>query len=503
MAVQWSRERPVTSRATDYDAVIVGSGPNGLAAAIAIAHTGRRVLVLEANDAVGGGLATAELTLPGFRHDVFSAVHPFGAASPFFRRLPLERHGLEWVAPEAPFAHPLDDGHAVLAETSVAATATGLGADGDRYRRLLEPLVARWEDIAADVLRPLVGVPRHPVALAGFGALALMPARLLASAAFRTERARALLAGLAAHANLPLGRVATSAPMLVLAILAHRVNWPFPRGGAGELAAALAGYFRSLGGEIATGVRVRNLRELPPAGAYLLDVTPGAFLAMAGSELPAGYRWWLERFEHGPGVFKLDLALDAPIPWQHPTVARAGTVHVGGTLRQIAASERSVAGGRASDRPYVLLAQPSAFDPTRAPAGKHVVWAYCHVPAGSRVDMTGPMLDQIERFAPGVRERILALRASDPLELQDRNANLVGGDPGAGAQTLWQTLARPIPTPDPYATPLQDVYLCSASTPPGPGVHGMSGFNAAVSALRRSFGDTSMHTVRDLANGVP
>lgn len=476
------------SRGTAYDAVIVGSGPNGLAAAITIARTGRKALVIEANDVIGGGLATEELTLPGFHHDVFSAVHPFGVASPFFGELPLAEHGLAWVEPDAPFAHPLDHGDAVVAETSVAATATSLGTDGDRYRQLFTPLVDRWDEIARDILRPLVAIPNHPVTLARFGVRALPPARLLAAFAFRNERTRAFLAGLAAHVNMPLERLATSAPMLVLGIMAHRVNWPFPKGGAHSLAAALAGHFRSLGGEIETGFRVHSLKELPPADAYLLDVTPRRFVAMAGNDLPAGYRWWLERFRPGPGVFKIDLALDGPIPWRNERVARAGTVHLGGSMREIAGSESAVARGRTPEQPYVLLAQPSSFDPTRAPKGMHTVWAYCHVPAGSAVDMTERTIDQIERFAPGVRDRIMASHTSDPANLVRRNANLIGGDPGGGAQTLWQTVARPVPTPTPYATPLPGVYLCSASTPPGPGVHGMCGFNAATLALRRTFG---------------
>lgn len=476
-------------RSAEYDAVVVGSGPNGLAAAITIARTGRRVLVLEARDRPGGGLATAESTLPGFRHDTFSGVHPFGVASPFFRQLPLHEHGLVWVEPDAAFAHPLDREPAALAEPSVAATAAGLGSDAARYRRLVEPLLERWDGITDEFLRPLLHVPSHPVTLAWFGALALLPARALAGTVFRNERTRALLAGVAAHGNVPLERLATSGPMLVLLLMAHRCNWPFPRGGAASLADALAGHLRSLGGEIETGTRVRSLRELPESRTVLLDVPPRDLAAIAGDELPPGYRRKLERFRHGPGAFKVDFALDGPIPWRSPAVARAGTVHLGGTLRDIAAAEATVARGGIPDRPYTLLAQHTLFDPTRAPDGKHTVWAYCHVPSGSDVDMTERIVGQIERFAPGVRDRILAHRSLGPAELQHANANLVGGDLGAGLQTLWQTAARPVLSHDPYATPLDGVYLCSASTPPGPGVHGMCGYRAAQSALRRTFRD--------------
>ena len=475
------------SRTREYDAVVVGSGPNGLAAGITLARSGRSVLVLEARDSPGGGLTTREVVGGGFLHDVFSSVHPFAAASPFFRQLPLAEHGLEWVAPDAPFAHPLDDGTAVMAEVSVARTAAGLGSDGPRYRALMEPLLERWHAIAADILRPMIRIPRHPLALARFGVPALLPAQYLALGLFRNERARALLAGAAAHANMPLHRLATAAPMLVLMLMGHLVNWPFPRGGAGRLAQALAEHLRSLGGEIATGRTVGSLQDLPSSDAVLLDVTPQQFLALCSRDLPPAYRWWLSRYRHGPGVFKLNLSLDGPIPWRSGQVARAGTVHLGGSLAEIAESERAVSRGRISARPYVLLAQPSQFDPSRAPAGGHAVWAYCHVPHGSRVDMTGHILRQVERFAPGARDRIVACHAMDPAELERRNANLVGGDPSAGAQTLFQTFARPVPTPDPYATPLPGVYLCSAATPPGPGVHGMCGYRAARSALRRTF----------------
>ena len=482
-------QRSTASRHAELDAVVVGSGPNGLAAAITIARTGRSVLVLVAEPKLGGGLATVETTLPGFRHDRYSAVHPFGVASPFFQQLPLAAHGLEWVQPDAPFAHPLPGGAGVTAWRSVDRTAASLGSDADRYRQLVQPLLDRWERIAAEILRPLPHVPTHPVALARVGVLALPPASRLTRVAFRTERSRGLLAGVAAHVNLSLHRMATSAPMWVLLLMAHRVGWPFPRGGAAALADALASHLRALGGSIETGQRIRHLRELPPAKAVLLDVTPRQLLSLADGRLPAWYRRLLGGYQHGPGVFKLDLALDAPLPWRAADVSAAGTVHLGGTLSEIEASEAAVGRGELPERPYVLLSQPTLFDPSRAPEGKHVVWAYCHVPADSDADMTEPVLRQIERFAPGARERILAVHASGPAALARGNVNVVGGDPGSGAQTLWQTIARPVPTPDPYATPLPGVYLCSAATPPGPGVHGMCGYRAAASALRRTFGE--------------
>ena len=472
--------------AESWDAVVVGSGPNGLAAAITIARTGRRVLVLEASEHIGGGLATREATHEGFRHDVMSSVHPFAAASPFFRQLPLAEHGLEWVAPDAPFAHPLDDGSAVIAERDVARTAAALGDDGPRYRRLIAPLVERWHEIAGDALGPLLRIPNHPLALARFGAPGLLPVAALAQAWFRRERARALLAGVGAHVNLPLSRMATTAPTLLMLVMAHRVNWPFPAGGAARLAEALGGYLRTLGGQIETGRRVARLADLPPARAVLLDVTPRQLLQMAGEAVPGWYRWWLERFRYGPGVFKVNVALGAPIPWSNREVARAATVHLGGTLHEIAASEAAVARGDIPERPYVLLAQPTLFDPTRAPPGRHTAWAYCHVPHGCDVDMTGRILAQVERFAPGVRDAITDVHAMSPADMERRNPNLVGGDPGGGAFSLWQAIARPVPAPDPYATPLPGVYLCSASTPPGPGVHGMCGYRAARSALRRT-----------------
>ena len=467
-----------------HDAVVVGSGPNGLAAAILLARAGCSVLVLEAAPTAGGGMRTQELTLPGFRHDVCSAIHPLGLGSPFLGTLELERHGLEWIQPPAPLAHPFDDGTAALLERSVEATAQGLGADAGAYRRLMGPLVADADDLLADILGPL-RVPEHPVPLARFGLLGARSAVGLARRRFASARARALFAGLAAHSLLPLTSSPSAGFGLVLGLLGHHVGWPMPRGGSQSLAEALAACLRSLGGELELGRRVESLAELPRARTVLLDVTPRQLLRLAGSRLPAGYRRRLERFRYGPGAFKLDLAVDGPIPWRAPECARAGTVHLGGTLEEIAASEAAVAAGRTSERPYVLLAQQSLFDPSRAPPGKHTVWAYCHVPNGSRVDMTARIEAQIERFAPGFRERVIAQHVLGPQELERYNANYVGGDINGGLQDLRQLLTRPVARLVPYETPLPGVFLCSSSTPPGGGVHGMCGYWAARAALRR------------------
>jgi phytoene dehydrogenase-like protein len=466
------------------DAVVVGSGPNGLAAAIALARAGRSVVVLEAAETVGGGTRTAELTLPGFRHDICSAIHPLGLGSPFLGTLGLERHGLEWIQPPAAVAHPLDDGSAVVLERSVEATAEGLGGDARAYRNLMEPLVAEADALLSELLGP-VRLPRRPLLLARFAALGLQSADRVARRRFAGERARALLAGLAAHSLLPLTRSPSGAFGLVLALLGHRVGWPLPRGGAQRLADALAGCLRSLGGDIECGRRIDSLDQLPPARAVLLDVAPRELLRIAGTRLPPGYRRRLAGFRHGPGAFKLDLALDAPIPWSAPECARSATVHLGGTLEEIAASEAAVAAGRAPERPFVLLAQQSLFDPSRAPGSGHTVWAYCHVPNGSAVDMSDRIGAQIERFAPGFRDRVLARHALAPADLEAYNPNYVGGDIGGGLQDLRQLLARPVPRLVPYETPLSGVYLCSSSTPPGAGVHGMCGYWAARAALRR------------------
>ena len=466
-----------------WDAVVVGSGPNGLAAALTIAEAGRSVLVLEAADAPGGGCRSAELTLPGFVHDVCSAVHPL-AGSPFFRALPLEEMGIELVQPDAPLAHPLDDGSAAVLERSVAATAAGLGADGAAYARLLGPLARRATDLIDAVLAPPLGAPRHPLALARFAPLGLRSAVALGRR-FGGDRARALLAGMAAHSFRPLDAPLTGGFGLLLATLGHTVGWPVARGGSGRITDGLVARLRALGGELETGRRVTSLDELPAARAVLLDVGPRQAAAILGARLPPSYRARLLRYRYGPGAFKADWALAGPIPWRAPECARSATVHLGGTMAEVAAAEAQVAAGGHPERPFVLLAQPTVADPSRAPAGRHTVWAYCHVPNGSPVDMTERIERQIERFAPGFRDLVLARATRGPAELERGNANLVGGDIAGGLQDLRQTLARPVARPDPYATPAAGVYLCSASTPPGGGVHGMCGHLAARSALRR------------------
>jgi phytoene dehydrogenase-like protein len=471
----------------DYDAVVVGSGPNGLAAAISLAQAGCSVLVLEAKETVGGGLRSAELTLPGFTHDNCSAIHPLGVGSPFFQSLPLGDYGLTWIQPDVPLAHPFDDGTAITLERSVEATATALGPDAAAYRQLMVPLVADWDKLTVDILGPL-RVPRHPMAMARFGLLAIRSARGLAESRFESEPARALFAGLAAHSIMPLEQRPTAAFGLVLGILGHAVGWPLPRGGSQNIADALADYLRSLGGEIVTDMAVKEIDDLPAAPAVLFDVTPRQLLRMAGHQLPSGYRRQLLSYRYGPGVFKIDLALDGPIPWQAAECARAGTVHLGGTLSEIAAGERAIWRGQHPERPYVLLAQQSLFDPTRAPAGKHTVWAYCHLPNGSTVDMTERIEAQIERFAPGFRDCILARTVKSPLAFEQYNANYIGGDINGGVQDLRQQFTRPALRLVPYTTPNRRIYLCSSSTPPGGGVHGMCGYFAAQAALRRVFG---------------
>jgi len=471
------------------EAIVVGSGPNGLAAAIVLAQAGLAVRVLEAADTVGGGARSAELTLPGFVHDVCSAIHPLGVASPFFRTLPLEEHGVHWIEPPAALAHPFDDGTAVLLERSAYAAVTGVGEDEDRWRRIFAPLARDAEPLLEDLLGPL-HLPAHPLALARFSALAAPPATLLARLSFRGAKARGAFAGLAAHSMLRLDRPPSAAFGLTLGLLAHAFGWPFPRGGSQRISDALASYLRSLGGEIETGRKVESLAEFGETRPVLLDLTPRGLLALAGELLPTRYRRGLERYRYGPGVFKLDWALDGPIPWRAEECARSATVHLGATLEEIAASETAPGRGEIAQRPYVLLAQQSLFDPTRAPEGRHTAWAYSHVPNGSAVDMTERIETQVERFAPGFRERILARSALGPADMERYNANYVGGDINAGAATLSQLFTRPVARVSPYTTPLPGVFLCSASTPPGGGVHGMCGYHAARAALRQISGDS-------------
>jgi phytoene dehydrogenase-like protein len=467
-----------------YDAVVVGAGPNGLSAAVRLARAGHSVLVIEGRETIGGGARSAALTEPGFVHDICSAIHPLGIGSPWLSMLPLEAHGLEWVHPEVPLAHPLDGGDAVVLDRSLDATAEGLGSDGEAWRRVMAPLVERWDDLLPDLLGP-PRPPRHPLAAARVGLRALRSASGLCRTAFGGERARALFAGLAGHSMLPLEKISSAAIGVVLGAAGHAVGWPMPRGGAQRIVEAMAAHLRHAGGEIVTGRAVTSLRDLPPARAVLLDVSPRALARIAGDELPEAYRARLDRFRYGPGVFKIDWALDGPIPWQNPDCARAGTVHVGGPLDEIAASERDAWRDEPNDRPFVLLAQPTLFDPGRAPEGRHVGWAYCHVPHGSTADMTGAIEAQVERFAPGFRDRVIARATMNTAELEAHNPNCIGGDITGGVTDLRQIVARPTPSLVPYATPNPRIFLCSSSTPPGAGVHGMCGFHAAETVLRR------------------
>ncbi|HEV7705010.1 MAG TPA: NAD(P)/FAD-dependent oxidoreductase [Gemmatimonadaceae bacterium] len=466
-----------------YDAVVVGAGPNGLSAAIVIAQTGRSVLVLEGQSTIGGGARSAELTLPGFIHDVGSAVHPLAVGAPFFPSLRLEQHGLEWIHPPAALAHPFDDGPPAMLRTSIEETGRTLGADAERYDRLVRPLVEHWEEIAADSLGP-VHVPKHPFVMGRFGLSALRSMRDLAERRFRGEQARGLMAGLGAHSIMPLTHVATASIGLVLAAVAHRAGWPSPKGGAQSISNALASYLRSLGGEIVTDTPVASLAEVPSARVVMLDLTAQNALEFGGDRFSSSYRNALSRFRVAPGVCKIDWALSAAVPWRDDECATAGTVHLGGTLEEFVTSEAAPWKGEHAERPFVLLAQPSLFDSTRAPAGSHTLWAYCHVPNGSDVDMCERIEGQIERFAPGFGDCILARHITKASELHLGNANLVGGDIIGGANTLRQLFFRPVMRSNPYKTSVKGVYLCSSSTPPGGGVHGLCGMFAARAALK-------------------
>jgi phytoene dehydrogenase-like protein len=472
------------AQSSTYDAVVIGSGPNGLAAAITMAQHGKSVIVYEAQEYIGGGSRSAELTLPGFIHDVCSSVYPLGIGSPFFRSLPLAQYDLQWIQPPAAVAHPFDDGTAVTQERSVEATAAQLGLDEQSYRKLMTPLVASWNGLAIDLLGP-IRPPRHPWSLARFGLLGIQPARRLAESRFQGERAKALFAGLAAHSMLSLEHWGSAAFGLVLGMAGHAVGWPIARGGAQKLSNALAAYLASLGGEIISTRRVRTLDELPSSRVVLCDLTPRQLLEIAGQRLSPSYRKSLGRYRYGMGAFKLDWALSGPVPWKARECARAATVHVGGTLEEIAVSEDSAWSGKHIEKPFVLLAQPSLFDSSRAPEGKHTLWGYCHVPNGSTFNMTDSIEKQIERFAPGFRDLIIRRSILSPLELEKRNANLVGGDINGGAASLRQLFFRP--TPRMYGTSLRGLYICSASTPPGGGVHGMCGYFAARKALKEMF----------------
>jgi phytoene dehydrogenase-like protein len=466
------------------DAIIIGSGPNGLAAAITLARAGQKVLVLEAKDSIGGGTRTAEITLPGFRHDICSAIHPLGLASPFFRDLPLEDFGLEWIIPPVALAHPLEDGRTAVLTRSLEESADSLGVDGHSYRRLMDPIVDSWQDILGDILGPLPLPPRHPLSLSRFGLQALRSARGLVESRFHGDAAQALFAGLAGHGMLPLEEPTTASIALVLGMLAHAVGWPIPKGGSYAIINAMAAYLESLGGEIVTGQEVTSLDDLLESRSVLLDVTPRQIVRICGDHLPSGYRRKLERYRYGPGVCKVDYALSGPIPWQDANCTQSGTVHLGGTLAEISASEKSVWRGEHPEQPLVLLAQPSLFDETRAPNGQHTAWAYCHVPNGSTQDISERITTQIERFAPGFRDLILAKHVFSAAEMQAYNPNYIGGDINGGVQDWRQLFTRPVARWSPYTTPVKGLYICSSSTPPGGGVHGMCGYHAARKVIR-------------------
>ncbi|CAN5565460.1 NAD(P)/FAD-dependent oxidoreductase [soil metagenome] len=470
-----------------FDAVVVGSGPNGLMAAVTVARAGRSVAVFEAAPTPGGGTRTAELTRPGFRHDVCSAIHPFGVASPAFAELDLARHGLRWIHPDAPMAHPLDD-HTVVMSRSVDATAAGLGDDGDAWRRLIGRQAAAIERYLPDITSGL-RLPRHPVATARFGLVGGRSASGLADARFTTADARALFAGIAAHAVLPFDRRLSASVGVLLGALGHAVGWPMAAGGSQAIADALVAELAEHGGVVHCGMPVASLAELPSSRVVLADVSPRGLDRLAGGRLPVRYRRRLLAFRHGPAAFKIDHALSAPVPWRDPATARAATVHIGGTIEEIAAAEAAPWASRHAERPFVLTVQSSLFDPDRAPTGGHTLWSYCHVPNGSDVDMTDAIESQIERFAPGFRDTIVARHVTPPAALEAGNANYVGGDISGGALDWRQLVTRPVPSLRPWATPCPGLYICSASTPPGGGVHGLSGWHAARLALRRELRD--------------
>lgn len=466
-----------------YDVVIVGSGPNGLAAAVALGREGLSTLVIEARDMPGGGTRTSEVTAPGFLHDICSSVHPLGLASPFFNEIGLD---VEWIQPEAPLAHIIDEHRVVTLERSIVDTAAQLGVDGEAYRKLLDPFVERWDELLAMVLRPLA-LPKSPLLMAKFGNDALRSLKGLANVRFAGVEAPALLAGIAAHAMVPLEQLATASFGLVLAIAGHAVGWPITRGGSRTITDALVTRHAELGGELMLGREVKNIDELPEARAYMFDVTPRQLVQIAGHRLPTHYRDRLSKFRYGPGVFKMDWALRGPVPWQDPRCARAATIHMSGTWQQVADAERAVHEGRVPQKPFTLFVQPSLFDHTRAPDGMHTAWAYCHAPAATALDASEAIESHIERYAPGFRDLIIARHTMNSVELEAYNPNYVGGDINGGISDVRQLFFRPMPKLDPYATGAQDVFICSSSTPPGGGVHGMCGYYAAKSVLARVF----------------
>jgi phytoene dehydrogenase-like protein len=470
-----------------WDAVVVGSGPNGLSAAVALARKGLAVRVYEAAGSPGGGTRTAEVTVPGFRHDVCSSVHPFGIGSPFFRALKLERYGLEWAHPEVALAHPLDGGRAAALYTSLDQTREALGEDGESWADLFEPLAREWPRLADSALRPLIGIPPRPLLMAKFGMRAVWPAWSFANRRFETDEARALFLGIAAHSMLPSKAAFTASFGLMMIAAGHAVGWPFARGGSAAITDALVTYLRELGAEVVCHKPVRSLDDLPPARAYLFDVTPRQLLAITGDRFSGLYRRQLERYRYGPGVFKLDYALSGPMPWTAEACGRAGTVHVCGGPKEVEESERAASAGRTAERPFIIAAQASVAEPTRAPEGQHTLWAYCHVPNGSTEDMTPRIEAQFDRFAPGWRDLVIGRAAMGPGQMADYNENYIGGDISGGSHAGLQMFFRPAIRLNPYTTPDPSIFLCSSSTPPGGGVHGMCGYHAAKEAWKRHF----------------
>ncbi len=470
----------------DYDAVVVGAGPNGLAAAITLQQQGVSTLLLEAKPTIGGGMRTAELTLPSFLHDVCSAIHPMAVASPFFKTLPLQNLGLAFINPTYAAAHPFDDGRAAVLYPSLLQTAAGLGSDAKAYQRLMKPLQKNHDKIFPFILGPL-RFPEHPLIMANFGVRALQPATLLANILFKTKEAKGLFAGMAAHSMLPLNKTATSAIALVLMMAAHSNNWPIPKGGSQSIADALGTYFTSLGGRIEVNTNVTSLQQLPSSHAVLFDVTPKQLLGIAGHQFSSLYKWQLNKYKYGMGVYKVDWALSEPIPFINEQCKGAGTVHIGNTMQEIALGEQQTWSGKHADKPFVLLAQQSLFDPSRSPEGAQTAWAYCHVPNGSTQNMTNTIEQQIERFAPGFRDCILAKHEMNTEAMQEYNANYIGGDINGGAQLISQLFTRPALRLSPYKTSAKGIYICSSSTPPGGGVHGMGGYHAARKALKDVF----------------
>jgi phytoene dehydrogenase-like protein len=477
----------LSSSLSNYDAFVIGSGPNGLAAAIALAQQGLKVKIFESKDSVGGGTRTLELREPGFKHDICSAVHPTAVSSPFFNTLPLSDYGLEWIHPDFPVAHPLEDGEAVIAEKSFENTLERLGADSKNYRKLFKEFVDSWQYLSKDLFGTL-RIPNHPLAMMRFGWYGMFSSNLLSSSFFKLDRTKAYFAGLAAHSILPLENAFTASFGLVLGTTVHSVGWPIAKNGSHSITKALAGFFEFLGGEIELNTHIESLEEFPANKPILFDLTPQQITTIADSKIPDSLKERLLRYNYGPGAFKVDFALSEPVPWLNEECKKAGTLHLGGSMEELAYSEKDVWKGIHSEKPYVLVSQPSVFDETRAPKGKHVLWSYCHVPNGSTEDMEERIINQIERYAPGFRDIIISTSTMTAMDFEKYNPNYIGGDINGGAQNLKQLFGRPLIKWDPYKLPVDHLYICSSSTPPGGGVHGMSGFNAARSVLKNEFG---------------